>query len=996
MKNFIKGLINKGKLDIYLLKMQRQISNIHTRIKHLNNDIHQLNKERSLITDAGINRILTKYQSDLKFLSSSNIFMTTDEGRSFLQDYETLSRTDKVKQLNAEFVKAKEEFLQTVNSLRNQQEKVNTQIKEQLHICRDFESMKEALLKSEVYVTEEQIRKPLRKYEETYKYFKTGVNLSEEAKQFVHDYKKMDVIIHASNKHYLQKQLKSHNEFFNNIDGKSLDTQQRLAILSEDHNKLILAGAGSGKTLTISGKVKFLVEKKNVKPEDILLISFTRKAADEMDERIAKRLQVPVNVYTFHKMGLEIIANDRGIKPDIFDGDIQSILQEYLQNEVYKDMNQIKKLITFFSYYMQVPKDVTQFDSLADYHEHTRHIDYETMKAKVDKHTFIQKKSYHMGQQQQTLHGEVVKSFEEVLIANFLYLKGVSYIYEHPYERESGDRDHRQYRPDFYLPDYDMYIEHFGVNEHMKTPWLSKVEEAKYVDGMKWKRSIHAEHGTTLIESYSYYNQQGILLEKLRENLEKYHVSFSDINYKDVFDSIYDQNNNTYFSEFIKLLSTFLTLYKSNGYTSDMLDTFIEKNKKEKIPLIRMRNQVFFELLKPMYAYYENHLKKHNLIDFNDMINDSTSIIKKGSADLPYSYIIIDEYQDISKSRFNLIKAIQDKTNAKVMCVGDDWQSIYRFAGSDISLFTQFQSFFGTSKLLKIEQTYRNSQDLIDIAGSFVMQNKRQFKKELKSAKRCGHPIRIMSYQKQILEALEQAIDDIVTNHGEKTEIMLLGRNNFDRKVLDKSLDFELKYDRDSDKVTVTYSKYPKLKIFFLTAHKSKGLEADNVILINAANSLLGFPNKIADDPILSWVLTDADDFPYEEERRLFYVALTCTKNRTYILAPEHRMSLFVRELKEQYGIESSYSTKEEGAATTEGPSCPRCKKGHLLIRSGHKSRFLGCTNYPTCDFTTKHVSLLKNPRMCNRCGGYMVRKKGSYGYFYGCINYPYCENTTE
>ena len=316
-------------------------------------------------------------------------------------------------------------------------------------------------------------------------------------------------------------------------------------------------------------------------------------------------------------------------------------------------------------------------------------------------------------------------------------------------------------------------------------------------------------------------------------------------------------------------------------------------------------------------------------IDFNDMINKSTEIVKLGFLPNNYKYIIIDEYQDISVSRFKLIKEIQNKTNAKVICVGDDWQSIYRFSGSDINLFSNFEKYFGPSKFLKIEKTYRNSQELIDIASNFVTQNPNQLTKDLKSDKHTINPIKAYSYTENIAEAVENSIKDILLEFDETKEILLLGRTRYDVfKILENNDIFET----NEDCSIITYKKLPNLKISFLTVHKSKGLEADNVILLNMENSLLGFPNRISSDPVLSLVLNDSEEYEYAEERRLFYVAITRTKNRTYLVAPKEHYSPFLEELILNNSVEKMEDEKKINIENKT--SCLKCKKGHLIIRT--------------------------------------------------------------
>ncbi|MEK5419524.1 UvrD-helicase domain-containing protein [Paenibacillus sp. FSL L8-0708] len=841
------------------------------------------------------------------------------------------------------------------------------------------------------YFTHTLAVKLISQYKDTFVYFSSGdiSGISESTSASIDAYKELNKYRSDWNKEYIKRELIEAQELLSNIDGKSLDAQQRIAVVTDEDSNLVLAGAGSGKTLTIAGKVKYLVERKHVKPKEILLISFTKKSALEMKERIESRLHLPVDVKTFHALGLEIIAKHHQAKPDIF-SDLAGVIQAYMKDTIFEEDQQIRHLIEFFGYYLSIPKDYSEFENLGEYHDFHRNLDFETLKGKMSKSDYVDHAAHVQKSQLKTLAGESVKSFEETLIANFLFLNSVEYEYERDYPFDTRTEQYRQYKPDFYLPEHDLYIEHFGVDEVERTPWLSPIEEQKYLDSMRWKREQHASQGTTLIETYSYLNKQGVLLDKLREYLLAHGVKFKEADYLSIFNSVYKENQDKYFKEFVKLIATFINLFKSSGYEVDQFEAFVQQNQtKPEIPFLKRRTELFISLVRPIYSYYEEHLKKIKSIDFNDMINQATDIVRRNKPYFPYTYIIIDEYQDISKSRFGLIQTIQEQTKAKIMCVGDDWQGIYRFAGSDLQLFTNFGQYFGTHELMKIEQTYRNSQQLVDVAGRFVMRNENQFRKELKSMHQNPEPFRILGYQKDKATALRVAIERIVKEYGKNTKILLLGRNGFDINFLDEESEFLL----NADKTQITYSKYRELRISFLTTHKSKGLEEDHVILLNAENSLVGFPNKIADDPVLSCVLTDQESFEFAEERRLFYVGLTRTRNSCYILTSEQRMSTFVKELIEKDRIPYQLVTQEE--SVTENPKCPKCKIGHLTRRVGN-TIFLGCTNFPGCDYTNQHVEILKKPKLCPRCGGFLVYRKGSRGPFYGCTNFKHNCRYTE
>ena len=285
---------------------------------------------------------------------------------------------------------------------------------------------------------------------------------------------------------------------------------------------------------------------------------------------------------------------------------------------------------------------------------------------------------------------------------------------------------------------------------------------------------------------------------------------------------------------------------------------------------------------------YEIELKSQGMIDFDDMITLAAKKVNEtGMRNL--KYILIDEYQDTSNIRFSLIKSMKEKTKAKLMVVGDDFQSIYRFSGCKLELFLNFTDYFSNSHILKLQNTYRNSQQLIDIVGTFILKNKNQLNKNLKSKKENNNPIHILWYQDEKTEFVK-LLEKLYQSNQKK--IMILGRNNDDINYILMS---EFEYLKDN---TILWKKYPDMKLYYKTVHRSKGLEEDNVILIHVENSSNGFPNKRKESKIMKKLFPNYDSYPYAEERRLFYVALTRTKNNIYILSSKKNSSLFTLELQ--------------------------------------------------------------------------------------------------
>lgn len=785
------------------------------------------------------------------------------------------------------------------------------------------------------------------------------------------------------NEEFLEREEQRCDPLFSDILGHSLDKQQRDAVMRDEDYHLIVAGAGAGKTLTIVGKVAYLCSAKGVSPKDILLISFTNKAAEEMTERLTKQLGKPVTAYTFHKLGLGIIRKHMSAAPNIADDNaLEGIINRYFEQSLDASATDDNKFLNFLAYYLYVPADKQEFQSLGEYIEAERGTDMETLKSKYEKRKGIPDKI--------SIYGEHMKSQEEVMIANFLFLNGVKYKYEQPYPHTTEFT----YRPDFFLPDYGIYLEHFGIDKDGKCAWLPPIEAQKYVQDIERKRQIHAEHNTKLLETYSYYQHDGILLEKLKEILIAHGIKLHPIAKDTVLKEIFMRDDRG-LKGLNKLLSSFVHLFKAQGYTSkdfSALETKFPGNTYH-----QERCKLFFSIVEDIYEEYESALEKTRSIDFSDMIIKATEIVKDAPNRLPYKYVIIDEYQDMGRDRYHLVKAILETTKAKLVCIGDDWQSIYRFNGSDVRLFTSFEQYWGQGYISRIEKTYRNSQELINICGRFIMRNSAQIRKELVSSKSTPDPVRKAEYAKDEKQAcLEQILDDIFDKYGEST-VFLLGRNNYDIDFIDKSEKSNLKVLRSSTGVKLRYNKHPELKISFLTVHKSKGLEADNVVIINCANDYFGFPNKIEDDPILQLLLSDAEPYRYAEERRLMYVALTRTKNMTYLLVPKKDPSEFVTELNgmgvvDIEGKEADTWGDIWGDKNAETISCPRCKTGKLVKRSVNGSDFYGCSNYPKCTYACKNPS----KHICPKCGGIMVLRESKFGKFYGCSNYPLCKYTFD
>ena len=348
----------------------------------------------------------------------------------------------------------------------------------------------------------------------------------------------------------------------------------------------------------------------------------------------------------------------------------------------------------------------------------------------------------------------------------------------------------------------------------------------------------------------------------------------------------YLEINNLSYNEFInnfkKTTESFIKCFKACNYKIDyFLDILFDKKsvREEKYLLV-----IIFKI----FILYEEELKSQNMIDFDDMITCAKEEILKKRY-FKYKYIIIDEYQDTSFSRYELIKSITEKFNVRIMAVGDDYQSIYAFNGCSIKLFTEFNKYFKNSSIIKIKNTYRNTKDIVDISKRFVQKNKQQIRKNLKSKKYLKDSITVV-YSYNQLESFIKIIEPL-------DNILVLGRNNKDINLIIDNINFKLEKDR------VIYLKDESKNIKFLTVHKSKGLEEKNIIILNVIDDILGFPNKIKEDSLIRYLKKKEDNFLYSEERRLFYVALTRAKEKVFILTNKSNPSIFVKELVSNYRL---------------------------------------------------------------------------------------------
>lgn len=650
------------------------------------------------------------------------------------------------------------------------------------------------------------------------------------------------------------------------VEGKILDNQQIDCILDDSKNALVVAGAGSGKTTTIIGKVKYLIHTGQCKPEEILLLSFTRKSAEEMRLRIKNEMGIDMNVFTFHKLGLNTISKVEGKIPTIYSMTLQYFAHEdmkkYLNNSYYQ-----AELLNYCFLNPPFAKSFFEYESFEEQFEYNSENPLITIKK------------------------EYVKSECELMIANFLFTNNIRYTYEKPYIIDTANSEYSGYKPDFFLEDYNIYVEFFAVDKNGNVPKYFKGRHGKtarqaYHDGINWKRELHRKNGTILVEVSYADRQDGKLLETLKSRLESHGVQFDALTEKQLFEAAKSENPFV-ISNTSEIIGNLISLVKANGYTYD----FFEKINKNP------RNNSIIKLAKPIERDYREMLEKSGQIDFHDMIYNAARYFKNGKANHNFKYVIVDEYQDMSKARCNLLREMRQQHYFNIFCVGDDWQSIYRFAGSDIGFILDFENYWGKTSHYKIETTYRFPKEILQKSSRFIMQNPFQIKKELKTANDVSGKIDVI-YGKNDSELLDK-VSELLKGLSKNSTIFLVGRYTNDKSMLSyENSPFSICYDNVWGRYIVTFNERPDLKIEFLTAHKSKGLQADYVFVLNNKRWGMGFPSRIHNDPVINFLLRKADKFPYSEERRLFYVAITRARTNVWLLVNNDNRSVFIGELE--------------------------------------------------------------------------------------------------
>jgi DNA helicase IV len=722
---------------------------------------------------------------------------------------------------------------------------------------------------------------------------------------------RLDSMVANANELIVARELSLRRAFFDTIEKTPLTDEQARAVVCFDNRVQVLAAAGSGKTSVMVARAAYAVSRGFVAPARILLLAFNKAAATELQERVTARFGAAgidssgLRASTFHAFGLDVIGRATGKKPRLAwwldqGGDMAMILRiaDELRDasESFQYRWDLYRLL-----FANAPTDLATKEP-DGYNRETGQTGY------------------------RTFAGEVVKSHSERLIANFLYLNGVDYVYERPYDVDVADTTHSQYRPDFYYPGIGVWHEHWALGRDGLPP----LEFQGYAEGMAWKRGVHAQHRTTLVESTWADVMFGDGLTRLKDELTRLGLTFDWNPDRPICD---ERAKGVEHEDLARLVRTFMTHVKSNSWTADDLERRLAADLAR---LNGFRTRLFLEVYWPIHAEWERRLAADHSVDFEDMLVQAAGHLEAGNIGADYDLIMVDEFQDASRARARLVRGLVKTPGRFLMAVGDDWQSINRFAGADLSVMTDFEAWFGRGHQLALTTTFRCTQTICDVARTFVSKNPNQFNKPMRSAHQDPGPPVTVALADDAADELASYLNDlsaavadgsVPSGRDGTVSVDILGRYRFKRDILPR---------------------HPpsNLHVTFRTVHGSKGLEADYVVVSDMTTGTYGFPSTIADDPVLDLAMPAPETFPRAEERRLFYVALTRARRAVLLISHPRRISPFVIELLKDPRVTAI------GNSDAPVEICPVCGQGTLVERNGKFGPFLGCSTFPACKFT--------------------------------------------
>ena len=698
-------------------------------------------------------------------------------------------------------------------------------------------------------------------------------------------------IISNYNKEFVKQRKKEYSYLFNK-DPLILDEEQKDAVVTDDKYNLVVAGAGAGKTEVLITRIAYLIKRKpdTVQPNRILAIAYQNKDVRQIEHRLHERYDIDdVEIETFHKLGKVILQMaERKL-------DRNSIVDENKKHEIirvfYKDR---LAQPDFYKLFLQYVKTI---------HDDEK----ENNSDKAENLEYAQRRAYF------TINNTRVNSKAEKEIMDFFLMNKLN---NQPITIEY-EPDLPGFRPDFRLTEYDLFIEHWALNDKGEVPgWFDQTTE-QYKEKMSFKKRWFVENNKTLVETFAHeYNEtnpdrfiellKSRVIEKLKAQNDGITFEFTPLTYDELVEVVWGP-----YKDPVDEIVNFITNAKTYGISPEKIHEKLRDDRWSK------RQLAFGNLAFKIYADYRDYMIETKKIDFEDMINEAVTELEKDRNLClnVYDHLLIDEYQDISAQRYRLIKKlIEHNPNCKLFCVGDDWQSIMAFSGSNLDFFVNFEKYFEKPAITKISTNYRSIKTIVEAGAQLIKKNSScQISKKTLSSRDEEKAISVlrsphkgnyrMHYYEQSAEDCLARITEYVKKGFLPQDILVLSR--FMRTKTHRAYKFhhiirilmERAHERGIKLICDDARDESKIRV--LTVHKSKGLEAKAVFILNVIKDAYGFPCEIEDSSIYAPARENyPKQDPKEEERRLFYVAMTRAKEDLIIYTWEPSKSEFLEEIE--------------------------------------------------------------------------------------------------
>ncbi|MHA1522202.1 MAG: UvrD-helicase domain-containing protein [Promethearchaeota archaeon] len=693
---------------------------------------------------------------------------------------------------------------------------------------------------------------------------------------------------------YLAFQSRLNADFFSGKesgDSHGLNQEQINAILVNETENLLVAGPGSGKTHVIMDRVGFYHIKRHVPEERILVLAFNKSAAGEVKSRIQEKYGLSkVEIRTFHSLGMKILRLDPSVQKSQIK--VESNAERAIGMIISQNLKESPRFHTqyfsFFSHYLTKQNFDQYHDKNAKQLEHQE-----------------QEKYY-------TLEGELVKSLAECEIANFFITNNIQFEYEPLVTWCDPNDEGKTYHPDFYLTDYDIYLEHWAFQLGENPPDWFEDDENLYEQNRSWKCAQFEKHRKTLWHTYYEGWRDGSLEETLNNyckdsNIEMEHLSQGQLMKKM---GIGTKNHHL----LTDMISSYIIAAKNCGFDSEKFDHKVQKSHNSSSSY----DLAFFYLVIPIFEQYQEYLKSQSKIDFNDMINEAVLLLEQNNNNtatnkntnknissalqsaLGYDMIFVDEFQDISPQRFQLLQQImQLNPKTRLFCVGDDWQAIYGFTGATNRYLTDYRRFFKDPALNFLVKNYRNTESILDYGSQIIRQTSDFIDKKFQPHHRGSqndvkiHSISSTSeewFQRDQYEKIYDKLLELIRDQAvDSSEIMILSRYTFGYTNLKIMCE-----ERGEIPIALLKSgEVVKKGVRFYTLHKSKGLEADVVIILNVYEGDYGFPSQIDSKVNYKFLNPDLSE-KADEEARLCFVGLTRARKQVFLYTWKSHESPFI------------------------------------------------------------------------------------------------------